>query len=199
MNVGFDEDIETELETGHVLMHCKHGKEYCHICPRDYRSLNDDARREAEAKLSSKAAKKDQKNVRKSPCHKEGWMNTGERLCSRCRQVGYCSKECQRSDWTNHKSHCKASLPTFTNSLTKQVITIFPIGTVVEMVGGVRPFQAKILKYNLPGTGRPNDSTANDLATYSMKQVNADDGNTEVWDEPCEDVHDKHAWRKLDI
>ncbi|KAL7548669.1 hypothetical protein ACHAWF_011939 [Thalassiosira exigua] len=29
------------------------------------------------------------------------------RNCARCGQVGYCSKECQRADWPNHKASCK--------------------------------------------------------------------------------------------
>lgn len=27
-------------------------------------------------------------------------------LCSRCRSVKYCSKECQKKDWTTHKHNC---------------------------------------------------------------------------------------------
>ena len=34
---------------------------------------------------------------------------TGAKLnfCSKCRNVAYCSTECQRADWTSHKSTCK--------------------------------------------------------------------------------------------
>jgi hypothetical protein len=27
-------------------------------------------------------------------------------LCARCQSATYCSKECQRADWKNHKPHC---------------------------------------------------------------------------------------------
>jgi hypothetical protein len=29
--------------------------------------------------------------------------------CSRCRQVAYCSKECQVADWKGHKKHCSSA------------------------------------------------------------------------------------------
>jgi hypothetical protein len=34
------------------------------------------------------------------------WKEKGNK-CKRCRQVSYCSKECQKNDWGEHKKHCK--------------------------------------------------------------------------------------------
>lgn len=42
--------------------------------------------------------------VRCTTCRKGG----SSMLCSRCRKVTYCSKECQRQDWKNHKVNCAA-------------------------------------------------------------------------------------------
>jgi hypothetical protein len=162
--------------------------------------MNADERRASKAELSKKAAKQQQKAVRHGPCHVEGCTGVGSKMCSRCRKVGYCSADCQRKDWNTHKEECKSNLPTFVNSITKKEIATYPVGTVIEMVGGTAPFKAKIRKFNRPGEGRPNDSTVEGLATYSLQSCNDDDevdGGGEVWDEACEDVHDKHSWKRI--
>lgn len=43
------------------------------------------------------------KGYRCRACGKEGSM-----ACSRCKRVRYCSKECQRADWRDHKKACNA-------------------------------------------------------------------------------------------
>mmetsp|Transcript_29406 Transcript_29406/g.68541 ORF Transcript_29406/g.68541 Transcript_29406/m.68541 type:complete len:187 (+) Transcript_29406:3-563(+) len=183
--MSFDKDIvETELETGHVIVHCKaHHREWCHHCCMDFREMNEDARMSSEAKLSYKATKAERK---KTNCCAEGCNKEGSMMCSSCKNVSYCSKECQRGDWRRHKKNCLSS---FVKSITQQKVKTFPIGTKIEMVGGTSPLTAKILKFNPPGVGSPSDSTADNLATYSLRA----DG--EVWDEACEDVHDEQSWR----
>jgi hypothetical protein len=45
-------------------------------------------------------------------CHSCGEPPTaGKKLmvCSQCRSVEYCCKECQRADWSNHKTFCKVT------------------------------------------------------------------------------------------
>ncbi|KAH6896247.1 hypothetical protein BKA70DRAFT_395797 [Coprinopsis sp. MPI-PUGE-AT-0042] len=34
-------------------------------------------------------------------------VNRGDKACSKCRLVSYCSKECQQAHWKLHKSDCK--------------------------------------------------------------------------------------------
>jgi hypothetical protein len=43
-------------------------------------------------------------------CHARGCRSVSEdalKLCSRCKIVSYCSRECQMKDWPDHKKHCK--------------------------------------------------------------------------------------------
>ncbi|KAH6906689.1 hypothetical protein BKA70DRAFT_1286599 [Coprinopsis sp. MPI-PUGE-AT-0042] len=37
-------------------------------------------------------------------------LNRGDKACSKCRLVSYCSKECQQNHWKLHKSDCKNPL-----------------------------------------------------------------------------------------
>lgn len=42
-------------------------------------------------------------------CSRQGCFSWKElKLCSDCRVVKYCSRECQKKDWKNHKTMCKA-------------------------------------------------------------------------------------------
>ncbi|KAL0961468.1 hypothetical protein HGRIS_006412 [Hohenbuehelia grisea] len=40
-------------------------------------------------------------------CHSEKTATSTLRLCSSCLQCAYCSLDCQKSDWPNHKGACK--------------------------------------------------------------------------------------------
>lgn len=43
-----------------------------------------------------------------SACSVCGQLSSGQR-CGRCKTTAYCSKECQRSGWREHKKHCVQS------------------------------------------------------------------------------------------
>ena len=43
-------------------------------------------------------------------CHNEECAKIGALICSQCKNVGYCSKECQKVDWGSHKRNCKGSV-----------------------------------------------------------------------------------------
>lgn len=189
----YDCTVETELETGHVLVHCKqHQREWCHDCRLDFREINEDQRRASKAELSHKAAKTE----RSKPCRAQGCNNSSTMVCSACKAVRYCSKDCQKKAWKEHKKQCAKNLPTFVTSIGKKTIQTYPVGAKIEMVGGTSPLQAKILKFNPPGTGSSSDPTATNLATYSLRPTGANKSE-EVWDEPCEDVHDEGSWRQI--
>ncbi|VEU35391.1 unnamed protein product [Pseudo-nitzschia multistriata] len=184
----------TALETGHVVSHCVHGREYCPICCFDFREMNAESRMQSEVDLSKRQAKRDQKRVRDGPCAVEGCKNTGSRLCGRCRNVGYCSVECQRRDWKDrHKKKCKKSLPSFVDSTGKKIAT-YPIGTTIDIVGSTQELRAKIRKFHPPGTAEGSDSLFSDMAMYSIQVVG---GSNDAFLELCEDVHNKECWRKV--
>ena len=65
------------------------------------------------------------------------------------------------------------------------------------MVGGASPLVVKIMKFNPRGQGSPSDCTAENLATYSVRV--SGEKNGEVWDEPCEDIHDEGSWKRLSL
>ena len=79
-------------------------------------------------------------------------------------------------------------------------VQTFPIGTVVKMVSGVGPLEAKIVAFNEPGMGEPSDPTAEDLATYTLEST-PEFQNGRVADSPydiaCEDVHDPMDWQRV--
>jgi hypothetical protein len=42
----------------------------------------------------------------KRTCDMPGCLNSGVKLCSRCRDASYCSVECNRAAWPSHKARC---------------------------------------------------------------------------------------------
>lgn len=42
------------------------------------------------------------------PCGRNGCNNPGKQRCGRCKLVVYCSKECQRAHWAEHKQSCRS-------------------------------------------------------------------------------------------
>ena len=45
-------------------------------------------------------------------CASQECSKPGNLRCSGCRTVGYCSAECQKKDWKQHKVNCQKTAPT---------------------------------------------------------------------------------------
>ena len=59
--------------------------------------------------FSTKISRKqmsDQVAKDRTRCGKSGCLNLGDKKCSRCGCIYYCSLACQREDWTQHKQEC---------------------------------------------------------------------------------------------
>jgi len=53
------------------------------------------------------ASKQEHFMVLTKKCGSASCDNTSDKKCSRCHKIGYCSKECQLTDWKRHKLLCK--------------------------------------------------------------------------------------------
>ena len=59
----------------------------------------------------------------------------GKSVCSKCKYVNYCSKDCQKSDFKRHKSFCSEHMPLLeycTRGLTDKVIQAIAAGADVN-------------------------------------------------------------------
>ena len=45
--------------------------------------------------------------MKKLTCSREGCDSPGTKVCVRCGEARYCSRECQKADWKTHKRNCK--------------------------------------------------------------------------------------------
>ena len=60
-----------------------------------------------ESKVESEVESKVE-SVEENICSNKNCSNKGALMCSRCKKQYYCSSECQKLDWSNHRTECKA-------------------------------------------------------------------------------------------
>jgi hypothetical protein len=130
-----------------------HNLEYCGKCFYDFREMNLAWRMEAET-LDSQ-----EKSLQ---CARIDCSKYGEKICNRCKLVRYCSVECQKNCWKEHKKSCKAvtqrDLPDSTSNLVGKVnigfdsddiVDVLPIGTKVALYHGMGETKGVIKAFNV--------------------------------------------------
>lgn len=73
-------------------------------------------------KWLTKRMGKEEAPMTEKRCDKCGILQKGLKICSGCRTVQYCSKECQRDAWSTHKVKCK----TFDSSTSVTLVAFYP-------------------------------------------------------------------------
>jgi hypothetical protein len=76
--------------------------------------------------------------------------------CSNCKKVEYCSKECQRADWDEHKYNCEERLNGYYRNYIsyskvakylKQAITTTKCDNIFSIGSGTGDVEFKVQKY----------------------------------------------------
>jgi tetratricopeptide (TPR) repeat protein len=69
-------------------------------------------------------------------CGRFGCKNSGKSKCGKCLKIGYCSSECQKSDWKLHKIICN-------KSSEKQ-----PLNEILSIIGKLKKYADKCIETN---------------------------------------------------
>ena len=70
-------------------------------------------------------------------CEIKECSKPGNLCCSRCKTVGYCSTECQKKDWKQHKVNCKQTEPSEQDGISGKKPSFS--GSTSEKRPGVNP------------------------------------------------------------
>lgn len=72
-------------------------------------------------------------------CSASGTKDAGFRVCSGCRQAWYCSKNCQFTDWSAHKSACEQESESGGVAAAKEVAEALAVGRIARQAneGGI--------------------------------------------------------------
>ena len=105
-------------------------------------------------------------------CRSPGCGKSAPYRCTRCREVWYCSRECQKSHWGEHKPSCDAHLKINVACEGEEdlIYEVLPVGTRLCYYGGREEDEFfTILKFNL-GKGRYRDPMVCEQSTAILEQ-----------------------------
>ena len=196
---------KTKRGTEYLMIVCtNHNVQHCHRCFMDFSEMNEISRGEAE--------EKDELLCGFVEC-----QNLSKQTCSSCKMIKYCSRECQKVDWPQHKAKCKqvSQTPLRINigniNGPDEFIDVLPVGTQVSLITGELngDTYGKIIKFN-PGKGPfvnpeikfdpklvqginwdPDDL----MCTYSVKIKKTG----EIWKIDCGELHSNWQIGKNEI
>ena len=96
-------------------------------------------------------------SMEKEVCGRCSVSGSDMRSCSACKSVKYCSKLCQKNDWSNHRPICDDVCETYSKKITteidkltacKKVMTVlFSLGNIL-VKGKIQCLKYKFLKLN---------------------------------------------------
>ena len=103
-------------------------------------------------------------------------------MCSGCRNMFYCSKDCQRQDWKVHKHECKAfychGAPDFTRRMLFRLFLTMKHSP-----------EKRTQRYKIPGTDPPQYRTYDDLRTFKEAEIKKDKKTFKLFKKIFEDFH----------
>ena len=121
-----DHGLSAPMNTCHLQSCTKVGKSKCsrckgafycsEICQRvDWKThkkhckkfQEEDQEEEQDEQEQHQKQKQQQQPLSSKECSRDGCQNRGRHKCGDCRKTRYCSKDCQKEDWINHKKNCK--------------------------------------------------------------------------------------------
>lgn len=185
-------NFKTVIEDGVETLYCEnHGLEICDICRLDATMMNSFARMNHNRTEGINEKKDIREKAKAAGCaysecpNKDSESTIKFSYCSNCKTVQYCSRECQTSDWPQHKGPCKQARPKVNiNGVSTQG---YILGSKLEYYvnGNQTGIICKIRQY----VKSSNTYLLEDLNSAESFQVQANEVGPTDWMDSTQRVH----------